>query len=74
MIPTYILTGETFDLKDRGIVHMARTACVCNTNDLSELIGQELEVMGKKKKIIGIERFAIHDQSHKLIGILVSHG
>lgn len=69
MIPTYELTGESFELKDRGwIVYTARLTCKCDIDDLSTLKGTKVH----DKTILAIERFGVQDQSFKNIGLAVS--
>lgn len=69
MKPTYEVTGETYTLQGRGTVYAARTTCHCTRDDLMELIGTELEGVGK---IIDVESFAVEGQSFKPIGLLVA--
>lgn len=55
MIPTYQLTGESFDISGRGTVFTARLTCDCDRKDLSHLIGIKVN----NQKVIGIESYAI---------------
>lgn len=68
MKPTYELTGEKYELKGRGTVFAAYTTCECVRGDLKELVGTELPGVGTIKDI---ESYAIDNQSHKPIGLLV---
>lgn len=60
------LTGESFNVS-RGTIYAAKLACKCNRDNLNQLIGHTLN----GKKILGIESFAIYNQSYKDIGILL---
>ena len=73
MIPTYRLTGDTFEIRDLGMVYVAQLTCACNRDDLTQLIGTEFEVDGQKKKIRAIESYAVHYQGFKPIGLLVEN-
>lgn len=67
--------GQTFDLKNRGIVYYVNV----NHNNLPNtrkefktLIGQEVEIDGIVYKIKGVESFALaEDVVQNTIGILV---
>lgn len=72
MIPTYTLTGEKFEITGRGTVYTATLTCACNHNDVCELIGTYVKIDGEKRKILGVEQFAVHGQSYRPIGLLVS--
>ncbi len=68
MIPTYELTGESFNISGRGTVFTARLTCDCERNELCQLLGQSIN----NQIIIGIESFAIPDQKKGMgIGFLV---
>lgn len=72
MKPTYELTGDKFEIKDRGwVVYTANTTCNCSWNDVCELVGTEVEIEGKKRKVMAVEQFAVNNQSYKPIGLAV---
>ena len=68
MIPSYELTGESFNISGRGTVFTARLTCDCKREDLGQFLGQSIN----NQIIIGIESFAIPDQRKGMgIGFLV---
>ena len=68
MIPTYELTGESFNISGRGTVFTAKLTCDCERNELCQLLGRSIN----NQIIIGIESFAIPDQKKGMgIGFLV---
>ena len=58
MIPTYELTGESFNISGRGTVFTAKLTCDCSREELCQFLGKSIN----NQIIIGIESFAIDDQ------------
>lgn len=69
MIPTYELTGETYEIADRGLrVYVAKLTCDCTRANLRLLIGDQIG----DAVIVGVESVAIESQNHRLVGLAVA--
>ena len=61
-------SGEIFEIKDRGSVYIVNLIGTYTHSEVSTaLIGEKY----KDRKIIGVEMFAVENQTDKPIGILL---